>query len=123
MNEIKVEKVKLLETLKANREKHIAEFAEAFENFKIEYEKKCLELKEKAKNFKPGEPVEVNLMITVPRDYKEDYDTAISMLEWEVADEIVLDQEQFTRYVLDKWQWKMNFDATTAFYNAPARRR
>lgn len=130
--EVTVDRIKLLETLRANREKHIKEYNEAV----IGYKAQALVLLDRLKDqiiesvnwhyvstqkrieaFDPDEPMTDHVSLTgstsfslkVPRSYERSYDVAIRMAEWEVSETITLKQSQFQCFVLDDWDWKTEF--------------
>ncbi len=49
---------------------------------------------------------------TYPTEYLEDYDRAISMLEFSVADKVNLSVKEFDAYVRNNWSWKTQFATT-----------
>ena len=115
MNTVKVSKVKLLDTLKKNRETHKEQFEQAFKG----YRKKMVEtLQKNLDSFEKGGNVEVvvNVNLTRPQDHTEDYDRAIQMMTWEINDEIELTLQEFTQLVQDDWGWKQQFTTTNQFY-------
>lgn len=110
---ITVKKKDLLETLKKNRDAHQVLFAEA----KQGYQKALIEeLSKKLEDAKSGKDVEKFIAVDQPTDHTRDYDKVIKMLEMSVSDEIKVSEHEFTSYVLDEWNWKGAFIATTANY-------
>lgn len=111
----------VLEKLRANRQVHVAVFAEAKANYlkvvKEGFEKELAKLAE-------GEYEDdayINVSFSPPKDYTEVYDSAIALFELETREVIPMDQEQFTSLVLDKWHWKNDFLASNAGYSLSAR--
>jgi hypothetical protein len=54
-----------------------------------------------------------------PVNYLEDYDRAINMLEFSVADKVTLNAQDFDAYARNNWKWKSEFGTTNLnFVNA-----
>jgi len=113
MKEIKVRKQELLEKIKYNREEHIKEYNLAhteWVNTTINFYQEqinSLNSTRKQLNKIPGyEPV----------SHEKDYDRAIAMLEMCVEEEILLQAQEFNRYVLDEWDWTQTFKTVAATY-------
>ena len=137
--EIEVDRVKLIEALKANRERHVAQYHEAVEG----YREAALEILNKAKasavarmerNFEKirmdleafdpenGASDRIKLIqsetveMPVPRNYAKDYDAAIDIAEWDVNDKLKLSFAEFQCFVRDEWDWKNDFLTNSAMY-------
>jgi hypothetical protein len=148
---IEIEKNKLLQVIKENKDKHVKEYKDACkayeaaklayaqdfwsqmsENFGL-YRKKMEEKLEavaelvlKARNnhqedkkidlagidsylnfnYQP----QVKLVATEPISHEKEYNEAIRNLELTTAEFIYLDQTDFRRYILDEWDWKVQFN-------------
>jgi len=111
---LKYNKKELLEIVKKNREKHAEDYAVA----RAGYQKKLIELLEKdlarAKAGKKGNGV----MLQAPRKYLKDYDRTIKQLELTKAEEIELNDTDFSQLVMDEWRWKREFSASNAMYSS-----
>ena len=142
--EVTVNRQKLLDTLRSNREKHIKEYTEAVAGYKAQATDRLANLKkrivkdinenfvkiqEKIDKFDPEEPLTDHVTLTsmtsfslqVPRSYEKSYDIAIQMAEWEVSETITLKQSQFQCFVLDDWEWKVSFEHLNKTYAGSAR--
>ena len=115
MENIRVPKTKLLETIKQNRDEHRDQFLKAQEAYR---ETAIKQLDEQLALARERKSFHLRFTLPVPKDYTESYDTAIQMLEWETADVIELSQHDFERYVLNRWEWAQAFAASTAIYLA-----
>jgi len=113
---ITVEKNKLLETVRKNRDDHRSQFLAAQEVYR---ERVIDFLNLRLKEARDGKAVSLVTNLVEPVDYTKEYDTAISMIEWSVEDSIDLSQRDFERYVLNKWEWSNFFAASTQSYLAP----
>ena len=104
-----MEKAVLIEKLKENLKLHNEIVAAAIEGF--------------WKTVREGFD-EDSLMIHIredyPKDYSEHYEDTISMLELSKETEIVLDERDFKRLVLNKWEWAQEFVAANSFYTDTA---
>lgn len=148
---IEVEKSKLLEIIKANRDKHVGEYNKAvvsYETAKLAYAqeywaqlaenivatKKILDdklesvaaavLMARETNQKPDGVIDlknvnisvaynlnpkVQIAVSPPTSHEKDYSVAIRGLELSTAEFVYLDQSNFSKYVLDEWDWKPIF--------------
>lgn len=112
MENIKVKTAVLLDTLKKNREEHIAEYAEA----KVEYKKVIIkELAAKLKAAKAGKPFDFKFS-PKPENFVESYNTIIAKLEWTTQDEIELTDSEVKQYIQNEWTWKNQFAVSTSSY-------
>jgi hypothetical protein len=109
-----VQKQKLVETLTANRDAHRAIFEEALAGYKA----RSVELLEQhIERIKKGKVERIAVSLPVPEDHTDDYDRALTSLEWSIFDEVELSMREFDQYVRDNWSWKGEFTATTSMYN------
>jgi hypothetical protein len=51
----------------------------------------------------------VSMTVAAPVSHEKDYSTAIRGLELSTAEFVYLDQSNFSKYVLDEWDWKPTF--------------
>lgn len=113
MNEVEVEKSKLIETLHANRRQHMTTFAEASANYRTSV---VLAMRDRADAIAGGAEIDTHFELPKPEDHTEDYDEAIQQLEWDRQSYVKLDTQQFRQWVLDKWRWELAFLSNTASY-------
>lgn len=117
MQNIKVDKAELISTLEANRTKHRQIFEEACEG----YQKAVIkELETQLKRARAGIRQTMQIIIPAPIDQTKEYDRAIAMLKMSVDKEVELSERDFQCYVLDDWDWKMNFLASSRHYSERA---
>ena len=107
----KIEKLKLLNEIKANRKRHIDQYNEAVVEFKSEYLKKLKEMIDNA-----DKEIILYIQLRKPESHEEDYNLIISMLEMSSETHIEITQDEFENYVLDKWPWRDSFVANTMHY-------
>jgi len=110
---LKYNKKELLAIVIENRANHALAYVEAREG----YQKKLIAALEKdlarAKDGKKGRGV----MLQAPRKYLADYDRAIKQLELTKEEEIELNDSDFSKLVMDEWQWKREFSTSNALYS------
>lgn len=130
MREIKVKRDELLVKVRANREKHIAEYKEACEGYKAAATQKISEaaheLTGRIERLKEGQMISLMLIsfdLEVPQDHTDDYDQVIAMLEMSVDDVMTIRSDEFACYVMDNWQWRREWEVTKSTYNAGNARR
>lgn len=114
MDTVKVNKTDLLAKLREQRTAHKAEYDEAMVNYRV---KAVEELRARLAKIEAGEKVDLAFTLLKPLEYLDSFDEAIAMLEWEQDDTIELDQQDFKRFVLNKWEWQRQFMAATSAYN------
>lgn len=103
MNSITIEKSKLLEVLKANREKHREIFLEAQGNYRKAV---IAELDRMLAEAKSGQRVRRQVLLPEPIDQTREYDRAIRMLEMASDATIDINEQDFRCYVMDEWNWR-----------------
>jgi len=59
---------------------------------------------------------ETALNLVFPQNHSQDYRRALEMMRASVFDEVKLSAEDFSRYVLNDWEWRANFLAATNQY-------
>lgn len=144
---VEVEREKLVETLKQNRDKHIenykiaitgyrvmatAKLKEGYEAAKLKLEKNLKRGIASLEEFDPENPqgasdylvlVEgIQVSLKVPRNYSKEYDAAIDMAEWDVRKTLELTHAEFQCFVRDEWNWTNDFSTTNAMYRASGAR-
>lgn len=113
MRTIKVDKAQLLDTLRANRERHSGIVEEAWQGYLREAQKHLLAQVERARK---GLRQHFYFNLTVPSDHTEDYDRVIAMLEMDLNDTVELTMDEFARYVQDQWEWRQQWTVTNSAY-------
>lgn len=113
-----VDRLELLETLKANLAKHSEIVAEA----RVGYiEKAKEELKERLEKLQNGEMTNLAFSLYVPKDYSSVYKTSISMLEWNKSATVELEADEFRQLVEDQWDWTDGFLVSNVAYSRTAK--
>lgn len=118
MNAIKMKRLELLEIVRANKTKHIADFTEAVTDYKalvLNLANANLKL---AKSGDLEQFKKIKSLPSTPVSYEDSYKRAIRMLELSVEDIIEVEEDVFNQLVLDEWNWKRGFIASNATYKA-----
>ena len=118
MRSVKLDKNELLDIVRVNKEKHISDFAESVEDYKLAV---LVIAKENLKLAKTGDENEFKKFSHfpgAPKSYESDYSRAIRMLELSVEDTIELEDDVFNQLVLDEWSWKSGFVASNMVYKS-----
>lgn len=126
MKEVKVSRAKLLVVLIENKRQHIADYLEAVEEYKVAaleaIAKGVAKLNAQIETVKAMTPKTVehirwaSVTLSIPVSHESEYNRAIRMVEMSVDEEIVLSEKEFTKYVLDEWDWKSDFENTKMSY-------
>ena len=115
---IRVEKAKLIETLKENAAKHKEDYETAKAGFRIVLRE---ELQQKLAQLDAGEKVELRINQQKPQSYYPEYLDIIDMLEWDESESVELSRSDFQAWVKDDWDWKNGWSITnTAYLSAGA---
>ena len=110
MDEVNVDRTKLLQILMKNRDSHRAIFERAIEGYRqkviqhLDYALECA---------RRGEKMITALILSKPIDHTPDYDRAIGMLEMSVDENVVIDNGEYRMYVLDEWNWSRQFSESS----------
>jgi len=143
---VEVNRLKLIEILKSNKEKHVAAYDEAitgyceqaveklregYDSAKLKLEKNLDKGLASIKEFDPKNPrvtsdyltlVEgIQVHLPVPRSCAKEYDAAIDMAEWDVRETLELTHAEFQCFVRDVWEWSSEIVALNASYTKKLR--
>lgn len=109
----------LLYKLRENRTKHVETYEAAMQVYRqrliTEFESRLaqLDLSHEADEIAA---VETYVKLPKPEVHTEDYDRAISMIEWHIGDTVELEEYQFAELVMDQWNWNKSFFSNTTSY-------
>lgn len=110
---INVNRLELIKVMKANKEKHVAEYnvaAEAYQGLMIK------KLQETIRNIKKGKIKELNVRLAKPVSQEDAYQDVIDVLEVSVDENIQLDKQSFQAFYQDKWIWSESFKLMASSY-------
>lgn len=113
MENVRVQKDALLDKIETNRAAHRATFEDALNGYRKEVIEQLEKMLAEARS---GKRVRRAIDLIEPMDQTKDYDRVIAMLKMSTDEVIHLDERTFACYVLDDWQWKHQFTASTANY-------
>jgi hypothetical protein len=116
MKNTKIEKVELLNIVKQNLAKHLADHAEAVTDYKTGALKLAKTNLEYAETGDLEQISKIAGMPNKPVSYESEYNRAIRKLELSVDTVIEVDEMTFNQLVLDEWNWKAQFLVGNAFY-------
>lgn len=103
-----------LQTLQENKQKHIQAYKEAMLGWEKAMEKFTVTLNNWAAEggkamARPQEPQK-------PKDYCDEYDKIIVMLQHHCGDTVALQEHDFERIIRNQFNWSDNFRVTNAMY-------
>lgn len=123
LKRVRVERKKVLETLKENRESHLQEYNDAITGWREQIQQMVDSLNGDTEGLSDDELQSRVLEIKDevydrPQSHVDQYDQYIEMLETSLDDELELTQEQFAKFMRDDWSWKSQFRASSAKYSS-----
>jgi len=118
MRDVKVNRDDLLDIVRANKEKHIADYKESVIDFTKGVLKIAQENLRLAQTGDVAEIAKIRSTPQVPVSFADSYTRAIRMLELSVEETIEVDATTFNQLVLDEWQWKQQFAAMSSTYKS-----
>lgn len=111
---VTVKKSELLQKMQQNRKAHHDEYLRTEAVFR---QKAIVELGKMLQEAQDGKPVRLIASLTAPFEMVDEYDRVIAMLEMSVSETVTISEQQFSNYVLDKWQWKASFLSNSSMYS------
>lgn len=115
MEKITVGKIRLMQTLLTNRDKHQAAYDEAVVAYRV---RAIEEMERNLLAAQRGDEVVLYVRIPVPEIHTDDYNRAIDMLKWETSDTVSLSEHDFAELVQNEWGWARSFATNTVSYAA-----
>ena len=113
MQNIKVDKTKLIDILKNNLKTHTDEYNEALDGYHAEVTKCLTEALNKAID---GVEYVTHIRLDKPLTNTESYETVIGMLELDTSEIIELNEHEYRQYVQDNWDWSRNAKLVNSTY-------
>lgn len=99
-----------------NRDEHCKIFEEALDGYRKTAISELETMLERAKKGK--RVVEVRVHLPMPCDHTREYDAVIKMLELTADATVLLDQQEFTQYVMEDWDWMRDFLGASRVYGS-----
>ena len=109
---ITVNKKNLISKITENKKVHVKAYGKAVTAYKREALK---QIKEMTKDVKSGS-MSIGLSLTTPINNESNYDKIIDMFNWELSDEVTLEQSEFNEYVQDETQFAINAFLSNTMY-------
>lgn len=103
----------LKKIIQRNLDKHKTDYADAIKGYYItlvETHQKILDLAKKQQDLKES------TYLPKPKQYIAEYERILRMLDATESDQIPLNEQDFSRYVEDQWDWKTEFLASSTQY-------
>ena len=116
MHSVKVNRLELLDIVRKNKEKHIAEYNESVDDYKTAALKIAQANLKLAKTASMADIAKIKSLPQKPTSYEDSYSRAIRMLELSVEEVIDVEEHVFNQLVLDEWTWKQQFVTSAALY-------
>lgn len=114
MRTIKVKKDDLLTKLRANLEKHKADYETACAGYRA---KAIIALRAKVRELQGGETAALYFGdVDKPESHANSYEVVIGMLEMSIETEVELNTEEYQCWVMDQWGWRKGFAETITKY-------
>ena len=117
MHSVKMNRKELLKIVKDNQKKHVTEYNESVEDYKLAVVK-IAKANLKVANTADLAQFKFKTIPSAPVSYEDNYTKAIRMLELSVEDVIEVEEHVFNQLVLDEWGWKQQFTASAALYKS-----
>ncbi len=118
MKEVKLYVSDLLAIVKENKLKHVEQYLEAVEDYKVAVLKITKQNLKFAKTGNLEDISKIKSIPTRPESYESHYEKAIRMLVLSVDNEVTIDSATFNQLVLDEWSWKQSFSLSGSLYKS-----
>lgn len=117
--QVTVDRLQLIEKLKANLVQHKADYEEAVIGYKIKIHSDLLVKIQEVELASDAQALDIkSVPFNPPRSYAKEYEDAITLLEWQVGDTVILDQTAFKQFVQNEWTWSAGFDVLATSYKS-----
>jgi hypothetical protein len=115
MNTVTVNKEDLIAILTTNRDKHLAEYTEAYEGYKLLAIKA---LEERLELIKSGEKFNVYFgdITAIPENHVDDYQNVIDMLSICSDTSVQITMEDYQKYYKNNWAWVHSWALSNKMY-------
>lgn len=112
----KMNRSELLDTLRTNRDEHVALHKKALVRYEAALVK---ELKKQLARAEAKKKVNHSFLFKfpVPESHEASFNQVIDLLEHDVRDEIELSRADFQRFMRNEWEWSNQWATTNSTYN------
>jgi lipoate-protein ligase A len=118
---VKVDRQRLLEVLKQNREKHSIEYAQAIKDYRVSLlQDLTAAVAALDVAATPQQISKVKVQFEAPENHDTDFREAIEIFEESVQEHIELDGDTFRQFFKNQWAWRARFQELAGFYNSKA---
>lgn len=115
MNALRVDKGKLLEILKSNRDAHLGVFLAAQ---KVYRKAAIAELDNMLQDALDGALIRKHVNLAAPENHTEDYERLIGLLELSTDVLVDLTAAEYSNYVQDNWAWSVRAKRLNEAYSS-----
>ena len=120
LHEVRVKKDDLIAKMRANLERHKAEYTEAYAGWVRQVMRGIVALEEARTADLGIDECKARLKelnaLTEPKSHEEEYTETLELLEASQDVEFVLDVQTFNQFWRDNWRWKNDFTTSNARY-------
>ena len=109
---LKINKKQLIEILKKHKAAHVEEYADAVKAYREEAARQLKDLRSDLKNG----ALNLKLDLVTPINRESDYDKLVLMFEWEIDEEIIVDQSEFNMYVHNEMPFAISANLSNSMY-------
>lgn len=111
MEKINIKRRELLKTLEHNLITHEKLYQASTKAFKKNY----ISLLSRMAKDGMKDKFQFHVPLSKPQNFAQNYKDAIKMVQMDCRDIIILSEQEFMRYILNKWEWMSSFKST--FYS------
>lgn len=104
----------LIKKITANQKKHARIYASALVGYRQKLIHKCRQNLARALK---KQPVNAAIGLVEPVQNLDEYAKVLAMLNLSVEENVLLDETDIDRYVMDNWDWKERFMTSNSFYS------
>jgi roadblock/LC7 domain-containing protein len=112
---VNVERLKMIESIKAGLALHTKTYNEALVDFK---EYALIEVNKLQAAIAAGDYSKTAINLIQPVSHIKEYEEAIEIFEMSVDENINIDLDTFKAYFKNEWQWSRGFESTAMMYKA-----
>jgi hypothetical protein len=111
---VTIDTAAVTEKVRHNRARHQRVYTAALDGYVKDTRRKLLA--EARLLLREHVPHAVRINVYPPGDHTKDYDRVLAMLEMHTDPTITMNEQTFAQFVLDDWDWKDEWLATTSTY-------
>ena len=112
---VNVNRLKMIEAIKAGLALHTATYNEALEDFK---QYALIEANKFRDAIAAGDFRKTGINLVAPTSHIKEYEEAIEIFEMSVDENINIDLDAFKAYFKNEWTWSRGFESTAMMYKS-----